>query len=260
MYLFDFESLWLPISLIILFAFLFGITIGSFLNVCIYRLPKGESLIKRSSHCMSCGEPIKFYDLIPVFSWLILRGKCRHCGQKISPRYIIVESLNGLLWVACFIKYDISFRALLTALFLSALIVVGFMDFDTQTINLGVLAFIGIISIPSYFLTDTAGINERIIGAICISVPFFLVGAITKGIGIGDTILMAVSGLFLGYKALLVGGFFGIIIALIAGLIIKYKTKNSKFAFGPWLSIGLGIAAFVGNNIFNWYLTTFVLK
>ena len=87
--------------------FLFGITIGSFLNVCIFRLPAGESLIKKNSHCMTCGTPIKWYDLIPVFSWLFLRGKCRACGSKISGRYILVESLTGILFVLTVMRFDV---------------------------------------------------------------------------------------------------------------------------------------------------------
>ena len=92
---------------IYIMVFLFGITIGSFLNVCIYRLPAGESLTKKNSHCMTCGTPIKWYDLVPVFSWLFLRGKCRACGSKISGRYILVESLTGIMFALTFIQYDV---------------------------------------------------------------------------------------------------------------------------------------------------------
>lgn len=260
MYLNDIGELWLPISLIIFFVFLFGIIIGSFLNVCIIRLPRGESLFRRSSHCMTCGEKIKPYDMIPVFSWLILRGKCRNCGEKISSRYPLVEFLCGIMWVLAFLKFDISVQALLTALFFSALIVVGFMDWDTQTINSGVLMFIGLLAVLSFFLTDAASLKERLIGAAVFSIPFLIIGFITNGIGLGDTILMAAAGLFLGYKELIPGGLIGIFLACIVGLIIKFVTKNSKFAFGPWLSIGLALSVFVGDGIFSWYVTTFLPK
>ena len=114
-------------------VFLFGITIGSFLNVCIYRLPAGESLTKKNSHCMTCGTPIKWYDLIPVFSWLFLRGKCRACGAKISARYILVESLTGIMFVLTFMRFDtfITHGLMYPAfccLFIAGLIVIGFED------------------------------------------------------------------------------------------------------------------------------------
>ena len=260
MYLDDFGSLWLPFCLIFFIIFGFGIITGSFLNVCIYRLPKEESLIKRSSHCMSCGEKIKPYDLIPLFSWIFLKGKCRNCGEKISSRYPIVEAINGIMWLVAFIKFDLSFKSIVVALFFSALIVVGFMDWDTQTINTGVILFIAALSVPSFFLTDMATIKERLIGVLIISIPFLIIGFITNGIGLGDTLLMAASGLLLGYKAVLVGALFGIIIAAIVGGIIKLVTKNSKFAFGPWLSIGLALSVFFGNGLFNWYISTFLAR
>ena len=121
-------------------VFLFGIAIGSFLNVVILRVPKGESLIKRSSHCMTCGAKIRPIDLIPVFSWLMLRGKCHNCGEKISARYPIVESLNGFLYILSFWVLDINAKAIITCLLMSLLIVVGFMDWDTMEINEIVLA------------------------------------------------------------------------------------------------------------------------
>lgn len=96
------DNLTLSYIIIYVFVFIFGACIGSFLNVCIYRLPKNESLIKRNSHCMTCGEPIKRRDLIPIVSWCILRGKCRSCGAKISARYTIVETLNALLYLWVF--------------------------------------------------------------------------------------------------------------------------------------------------------------
>ncbi len=239
--------------LFFVFIFLVGICIGSFLNVCIYRLPKGESLTKRASHCMTCGTPIRTIDLIPVFSWLFLRGKCHSCGEKISPRYPIVESLNGLLYVLCYVVFDYSWKAVVMGLFFSALVVVAFMDWDTQEINLGVIIFIALLAIPSFYLTDTATLVERIVGLFAICVPFFIIGAVTKGIGLGDTLLMGAAGLLLGWKLVVVGAVIGIFIALFAGLIIKFVTKSSKFAFGPWLSAGLALSACFGTYIINAY-------
>ncbi len=134
--------------------FLFGICIGSFLNVVIIRLPRDESLIKRSSHCMTCGTKIRPIDLIPVFSWIFLRGKCHNCGEKISPRYPIVESLNGILYVLTFIILDINAKAIITCLLMSLLIVVGFMDWDTQLIDMKIVIPIFLLSIPAALFTD----------------------------------------------------------------------------------------------------------
>lgn len=255
----DIGTLWPQYSVLFLLILIAGTIIGSFLNVCIIRLPLGESLVKRSSHCMTCGNKIKAYDLVPLFSWIFLKGKCRYCKSKISSRYPIVEALTGIMWALSFVKFDFTIKAIITALFFSALIVVAFMDFDTQTINAGVLIFIGLLAIPSYFLTHSVTITESLIGASIISIPFLIIGFITKGIGIGDTILMAVAGLYLGYKAITVATLTGLIIACIAGLIIKFVTKNSKFAFGPWLSIGICFATFFGNELFDLYVHTFLI-
>ena len=170
-------------------VFLFGITIGSFLNVCIYRLPVGESLTKKNSHCMTCGTPIKWYDLIPVFSWLFLRGKCRACGSKISGRYILVESLTGILFVLIFMQFDVfsdgfAYPALM-CLFIAGLIVIGFEDYDTQEMTVGVLMYLTILAavtrafvvlFPNQGRCCDITITDGLIGMFSISVPFLIFG------------------------------------------------------------------------------------
>lgn len=249
----------LPYLGLSLIVFLFGITVGSFLNVCIYRLPKGESLSKQSSHCMSCGNKILKRDLFPLFSWIFLKGKCRNCGKKIPARYPIVECLNGILWVMAFFRYDfMSFKPLCLAIFLSCLVVVAFMDWDTQLINTGVVICIALTGIASFFITDISItlLADRLLGAAVISVPFLLIALISKerALGYGDVMLMAAGGLYLGFKQTIVAGIIGIITAAAAGLIIKYKSQSSQFAFGPWLCIGLCISAFFGNQLADMYL------
>ena len=175
---------------IYIMAFLFGITIGSFLNVCIYRLPAGESLTKKNSHCMTCGEPIKWYDLIPVFSWLFLRGKCRACGSKISGRYILVESLTGIMFVLTFMRFDVISDGILypalICLFIAGLIVIGFEDYDTQEMTIGVLIYLAVVAAVVRLLEMFAPdimfrgceitITDGLIGMVCISVPFLIFG------------------------------------------------------------------------------------
>lgn len=174
---------------IYIMTFLFGIAIGSFLNVCIYRLPAGESLTKKNSHCMTCGAYIKWYDLIPVFSWLILGGKCRACKSKISPRYILVESLTGILFFLTFLRYDVIRDGLIypafLCLFIAGLIVVGFEDFDTQEMTVGVLIYLFVVAIvarlgstfiPNKFRGNEVPLMDGIIGLFSVSVPFLIFG------------------------------------------------------------------------------------
>lgn len=254
--------------IVYVFIFLFGITIGSFLNVCIYRLPKEESLIKRNSHCMTCGAEIKRYDLIPVFSWIMLRGKCRSCGAPISPRYCVVESLNGILYVLIFMYYDFMYsplRAILVCLLFSALIVVFFMDWDTQLISNYVVGFIALVGVLDYLRTllnfDAAtsgdvGLKSRIIGIFAVSVVLLIIELASKGraMGRGDVYLMAAAGAFLGVKAVVAAFAIGLVTGSIAGLIIKKVTGGSKFAFGPYLSLGIAVSAIWGNQLADLYL------
>ena len=253
------------------FVFLFGASIGSFLNVCIYRLPKEESLIKRNSHCMTCGEEIKRRDLIPIVSWCLLRGKCRSCGAPISPRYTVVETLNALLYLAVFIHFDVMqspIHAILVCLLYSALIVVFFMDWDTQLISNYVVIFIAILAVLEYFFSDYYYITEmngtvsdkpwvsQLIGLFAVSVPLLLIELFSKGkaMGRGDVYLMAACGAFLGVGGALIALFIALITGSVAGLIQKHKNGESVFAFGPWLSVGVAIAAIWGQQLSNLYL------
>jgi len=258
-------------------VFLFGICIGSFLNVVILRLPKGESLIKRSSHCMTCGAKIRPIDLIPVFSWLMLRGKCHSCGEKISPRYPVVEALNGLLYILTFYVLDINVKSIITCVLMSLLIVVAFMDWDTMEISMIIVGLIFLLAIPLHlFYHPEEGpevtLKSRIIGAFIISVPFFIIGEISRpiikkkfgedfrAIELGDTLLMVAAGTVLGTQAVIVSTLVGIVAAAVGGLIIKKLTKDSKFAFGPFLAIGIAVGALWGDKIAQWYTSLLVIE
>ncbi|MCQ2490376.1 MAG: prepilin peptidase [Ruminococcus sp.] len=263
----------LPFKIMFLsIVFLFGICIGSFLNVVILRLPRHESLIKRSSHCMTCGTKIRPIDLIPVLSWIILRGKCHSCGEKISVRYPIVESLNGILYILTFIVLDINAKAIITCVLMSLLIVIAFMDWDTQEIDLIIVGLILLLAVPAAIFTDDVELKHRIIGALIISVPFFVIGEVSRpiikkkfgedfrAIELGDTLLMFAAGALLGTRAVIVSALIGIITAAIGGVISKKVTKESKFAFGPYLSIGIAAAMLWGNKIADWYITLLTYK
>lgn len=250
--------------MILIFCFIFGAIIGSFLNVCIYRLPKKESLLFPSSHCTHCDQPIKFYDNIPIISYIILGGKCRHCKEHISIRYPIVEGLSGLLCLALFIKYGLTIQFLLYFLFVSSLFIITFIDIDYQIIP-------DIISIPgiffgigaSFFIPQMSWL-QSFFGILVGGGFLFLVGIGYKwltgrnGMGGGDVKLLAMSGAWLGCKAipfvLLSSSLIG---ALIGGfsLLINKKGLRHKIPFGPFLSLGSIIYIFFGLELTNWYIT-----
>lgn len=264
--------LYLAYFVIYAFVFVFGAIIGSFLNVCIFRLPTDESIADGGSHCMSCKQKIKKYDLIPIVSYIILKGKCRSCGAKISPRYMIVELLNAVLYVLTFAHFGLngSVEAAFVCVLLSCLIIVFFMDLDTQLISMPVVGVIGILAIAKLILTLTGRgefLNpltwlDTLGGAVVISVPFLAIFLISQGraIGFGDVMLMLASGAYLGLKAVLVAAFIGLIIGSIAGLVIKYISGSSKFAFGPWLSLGIAVSVFYGDFLADLYLKISGLK
>lgn len=245
------------------FIFLFGAAIGSFLNVCIYRLPKEESLSKENSHCMSCGAQIEKRDLIPILSWYLLRGKCRNCGAKISFRYTLIESLNAIFYVLIFMYFGIfkePILATLVCLLFSALLVVFFMDLDTQMINMYVIGFIALLGILRTIydaITGSETLLSHGIGAIIIFIPLLLLVILSgeRAMGRGDAYLMLAAGIFLGAKTVVIALFFGLILGCIFGMAHKIRTGDSKFAFGPYLSLGIAASVFIGEPLANWYLT-----
>lgn len=254
----------------------FGLCIGSFLNVCIYRLPledkEERSLVKKSSHCPKCGAKIRFYDNVPLFSWLFLRGKCRSCKEPISKRYPLVECLNWIAYLLVLTFIDVQcypVHAVTLALFFSVLIVIGFIDYDTMEIYPGQLMLIVILAVISALFSDTISVPERIIGGLAISAPFFIIGEVSRviirkktgedyrGIELGDTLLMLVSGLLIGTKCICASAIIGIFSAAIIGVINKLRGKDSKFAFGPYLAFGLVFGSIFGEQIIDWYLGLF---
>ncbi|MDR1674282.1 MAG: prepilin peptidase [Oscillospiraceae bacterium] len=258
-----------------------GLTVGSFLNVCICRIPKGESITEKASHCVKCGASIRIYDLIPVLSWFFLRGKCRECGEKISGRYPLVEALNTAAYIILFTWFDINIHSIIMCIASSILICIAFVDIDTLEIDPAALIALAVLGIadavfafffPEFMLSGLLTIPDRLIGAVCISVPFFVIGEIfalitkkitgekVRGIELGDTFLMAASGLLIGWQATVVAAFMGIILASIGGIISKLRTGESKIPFGPYLAAGIFLAAMFGQVITNWYLTLLAPK
>lgn len=246
----------MPIIYAIL-LFVFGSIIGSFLNVVIFRLPKHESIVFGPSHCMECNEKIKSYDLIPIFSYLILGGKCRHCHTKISIRYPIIELINGLLYVWIFLTNGMNLDSFLLMGFASTLLVITMIDYDTMDIYDSTLIFVLILGIIRLTLNFDS-FPDAALGGLIISIPLYIIAVLTQGIGGGDVKLMAVAGFFLGVKATIVGTFIGILTGGIWGvvlLLIFKKEGKAMIPFGPFLCAGMLIAALYGMHIADWYLS-----
>lgn len=246
----------LPPYIIIIFIFLFGIVIGSFLNVCILRIPNKEDIVKERSHCMSCGHVLKWYDLFPLISFMILGGKCRYCKTKLSVQYPLVEALNGVLYVVIFLIYGVSVETLLYTLLTSALIVLSFIDFKTYEIPIGInliILALGLVRVA----TDYSNWLTYLIGFIAVSLPLAVIYYVThgRGIGGGDVKLMAVCGLVLGWKLILLAFILGCIVGAIIHLVrMKVSNEDHVLAMGPYLSVGVFIALSMGDFLINWYL------
>lgn len=247
----------LPTILLYIIIFLYGIVIGSFLNVLIYRLPKKENIVTTRSHCMNCGYQLKWYDLVPIFSYLVLGGRCRKCKTRISVQYPIIEALNGILYLIVFYKFGMSVDSLLYCLLFSALLTLSVIDFRTYEIPIGINVFILLLGLVRV-ITDWTNWADYLIGFLAVSVFLYLIYIIThgRGIGGGDVKLMAVCGLVLGWKLILLGFFLGCIIGSICHLIrMKISHADHVLAMGPYLSVGVMIVTLWGNQMINWYLT-----
>ena len=241
--------------------FLIGISIGSFLNVCIYRIPKKEDIVLERSHCMSCGNVLKWYELIPLFSFIVQGGKCRNCKTKLSAQYPLIELLNGLIYVWIFIVKGFCPESILFCICASVLIVISVIDWRTFEIPFGCNIIIGILGIVRVFL-NLAHWYDYVIGFFAVSGLFLIIYWITKGRGIGggDIKLMAAAGLLLGWQNILLSLMIGSIAGSVIHLaLMKIQGKDRVLAFGPYLAFGIFISMLYGNDIITWYLGMFHL-
>ena len=244
--------------------FILGIVIGSFLNVCIYRIPMEKSIAFPPSHCTNCKHSLKPLDLIPILSYICLGGKCKYCNEKISVRYPIIELINGILYLLVYLKFGLTLVALKYCILVSILIVIGMIDYDTQFVFTSTTIFGGIIAgifiIIQAALYNT-GIIDLFLGGV---IGFAIIGLIvflTKGMGEGDIEIAAVCGLFLGVKGILLGLFLAVILGGIVGIIIlllKLKKAKEKIAFGPCIAIGSLISMLWGVEILKFYFTLLI--
>lgn len=247
-------------------VFTVGAVIGSFLNVCIYRIPLGQSVILPSSRCPACGTHIRPVDNIPIVSFILLRGKCRHCRAKIAFRYPLVEFLNALLYVALLWRFGLGLYLPVLCVFSSALIVITFIDLDYQIIPDVITlpgTLIGLITgsliIPDPFARGSLlGFTQSFVGMLAGGGLFYLIAVASRGgMGGGDIKMMAMVGAVSGWKSVLLTTFAGSLLGSVVGVFLMLfhgKGRKTKVPFGPFLAAGTLITLFFGEEIFLLYL------
>jgi len=239
------------------FMFIFGLIIGSFLNVCIWRLPREESIIRPGSHCPACSTALGVRDLVPVLSWLFLRGKCRACGEKISPRYPVVELLSGGLFLATYLHYELTPGLLAGLVFSGFMVAITFIDLDHQIILDGMLALLAVCGLGLQLWTGAVGIVNMLIGAGAGGGLLLLLAILSRGgMGGGDVKFAAALGFWLGWPGILLGLFIGFVLGGVISLLLLasgLRGRKDFIPFGPFIAIGAWIALLYGRTILGWY-------
>ncbi len=262
----------IPFHIQLIFAGLFGLSLGSFLNVCIYRIPEKKSIINPPSSCTACGNRIRFYDNIPLISYIILRGRCRQCGTNISIKYPLIELVTGLLSLALITRYNLLNNSLdryfIYLLFISALIVISFIDLKHQIIPdrisiSGIIAGL-VISFFSSHLEWYDSLAGIIAGGGSLYLFAFIFEFLTKkeGMGGGDIKLLAMIGAWMGWRSIpfiiLSSSLIGTILGTIA-LLLSKKGLRTRIPFGPFLALGALLCLFFGKELTAWYFSYFVI-
>lgn len=245
-----------------LLLFPVGLVLGSFLTVVAHRVPRGESVVAGRSHCPACGAQIAAYDNVPVFSWLLLRGRARCCGARISPRYPLTEFATGLLYVATGLVFAGDPGELVLGLaFVTMLVAVTLTDLERRIIPNKILIVGGIVAVAIIAITDPGSLAERAIAAAAAGGLLFAAAlAYPRGMGLGDVKLAATMGLFLGRDvgpAILVALLSGSLVGL--AMIARHGAAARKRAipFGPFLALGGVVGLLAGDELIDWYLGTF---
>src|SRR5680860_1649963 len=247
----------------VILIFMLGLIVGSFSNVCIYRIPKNESIVYPASHCPKCSSKIKPYDNIPLLSYILLKGRCRNCKSKISIRYPIVELVTGLIYLIIYLIYGLSVQTLIYILLSSALIIIAFIDLDEEIVP-DVISVPGIVIgfIISFFVPYISFINSAlgiVVGGGIILIIGLAGSVIFKkeAMGGGDVKLAAMIGAFLGWRYIIISLFLGFFLGALAGIILilsKIKKREDVIPFGPFIVLGSFITLFWGEKIISWYL------
>ncbi len=253
--------------------FILGLLVGSFLNVCIYRIPRSLSIVSPPSACPGCNAPVRPWDNIPLVSYILLGGKCRNCRGPISFRYPLVELLNGVLYWSVVTSFGIGWHVPLICMLVSALVVITFIDLDFQIIPDSITLpgiVIGLLSasflLPDPFIVHRStlilrpaivGFMNALAGLLLGGGLFYLIALLSRGgMGGGDIKMMAMVGAFMGWKAILLTTFIGSLSGSLVGIFLmvaKGKGRKSKIPFGPFLALGALATLFFGNVILQWY-------
>ena len=243
-----------------------GLAIGSFLNVVIWRVPRGESVVSPPSHCPVCDHPIRGRDNIPVVSWLILRGRCRDCGAPISPRYLGVELLTGAVFLVVTLSIGLTW-ALPAYLYLSAVcIALAFIDLDTKRLpnaltlpSYPVMA--GLLLLPAVAYSDWSSYGRAMLGGLALFAFYFVLALVyPAGMGMGDVKLSGVLGMgmaWLGWGQWLVGSFLAFVLGAVVGvslMVLRRAGRRSAIPFGPFMVAGALLGIVLGSAIADWYL------
>jgi leader peptidase (prepilin peptidase) / N-methyltransferase len=244
-------------------AFIFGACIGSFLNVCIYRIPAGLSIVHPASRCPQCKSPLPFYDNIPILSYLLLMGKCRKCKASIAIRYPFVEFLGGLFALACVLSFGPTLQGLVVFVFIATLMVITFIDLDHRIIP----DTISLPGIPFFFLAafaiPTVTWRASALGIAAGGGSLFAVAWVyqlvtgRQGMGGGDIKLLAMIGAMVGWQGILFTLFAASAIGTVVGILVMILSgKNMKLAipFGPFLAMGAVTYVFFGSALIRWYV------
>ncbi len=246
-----------------IFVFLIGLCIGSFINVCIYRLPLEKSIIFPSSFCPECKNKIKWFHNIPVFSYIFLKGKCAYCNCKISIKYPLIELLTGIVFFINFNLFGFSLLFFVNTLFILLLIIATFVDLEHMIIP-DEISIGGIIIgfIISFFRNDITWLQSLIgiilgSGILLLIIKGYFLLTKKEGMGGGDVKLLGMIGAFLGYNSIFFVIFFSSMVGTAVGIpfiLLKSKGKGYAIPFGPFLSVAAVIYLYFGQTIINWYL------
>ena len=245
---------------------LIGMAWGSFLNVVIYRLPRDMSLLRPRSSCPRCGQKIKFYDNIPIFSHIILRGKCRSCKARIPFSYFLVEVLTPVSFILVYSYSNLSTHFFAACLFASAMIILGFIDFYHQILPDEITLSGLLLALAYSFFRDDLSLRQALIGAV-VGAGFilFVYGVYyllrkKEGIGMGDVTMMLLIGAFLGWKlsffTLVLASFIGVLVGVYF-ILAKKKSLQYALPFGTFLAPAAFVSFLWGEQIINWYLNIF---
>ncbi len=243
--------------------FLLGLILGSFLNVCIYRIPRKESISFPPSHCPKCETDLRAFDLFPVASFLYLGGKCRYCGNKISWRYPFVELLTGSLFLLTALLIGLELVLIKYLFMVSLFVVISFIDLEHYLIPDKIIIFGFIVGIGLNIVIKDVTLVNSLLGFAAGGGFLLLLAVVSNGgMGGGDIKLAALIGFLLGWQKVLLGLFFGALVAAVIGIVLivlELKKRKEPIPFGPFIALGTLFVMFLGEKLVSWYLSLYGL-